>query len=129
MGADDAIRNRPPADIVDAITVVEWWRGRHARPLAQVNAGLRHYIRKAGAEPEVTQRLKRFATIVHKLHRQPTMELTTMEDIGGVRAILPAQDQILARVLADTQGVSRLGLGEGQAADRGIRTTCTLISN
>lgn len=95
-GNEEAIRKRPPVDIVGSIAIVEWWRGRHARPLAQVNAGLRHYIRKAGAEPEVTQRLKRFSTIVHKLHREPTMGLTTMEDIGGVRAILPTQEQILA---------------------------------
>jgi ppGpp synthetase/RelA/SpoT-type nucleotidyltranferase len=70
--------------------------GLHARPLARVNANLRYYIRKAGADPEVTQRLKRFSTIVHKLKREPTMTLTTMEAIGGVRAILPSQKQVLA---------------------------------
>jgi putative GTP pyrophosphokinase len=80
-----------------AIAVIEWWRGLHAKPLARVNAGLRYYIRKAGvSDPEVTQRLKRFETITHKLHREPTMALSTMEDIGGVRAILPSQDQVLA---------------------------------
>lgn len=82
--------------IEDAIAVVEWWRGLHARPLARINANLRYYIRKAGVEPEVTQRLKRFSTIVYKLQREPTMTLTTMEDIGGVRAILPSQSQVLA---------------------------------
>jgi putative GTP pyrophosphokinase len=61
-----------------------------------VNANLRYYVRKAGAEPEVTQRLKRFSTIIHKLKREPTMNLTTMEDIGGVRAILPSQRQVFA---------------------------------
>ena len=45
--------------------------------------------------PEVTQRLKRFTTIVHKLQREPGMALTRMEDIGGVRAILPTQAQVL----------------------------------
>lgn len=82
-------------DIREAIALVESWRGLHARPLARVNANLRYYIRKAGvAEPEVTQRLKRFSTIVDKLRREPRMKLTTMEDIGGVRAILPRQVQV-----------------------------------
>jgi len=60
-----------------------------------VNANLRYYIRKTGADPQVTQRLKRFSTIAHKLAREPTMALSSMEDIGGVRAILPAQQQVL----------------------------------
>ena len=82
-------------DVDRAIETVEWWRARHARPLARVNAGVRYYIRKAGVEePEVTQRLKRFATIVHKLTRQPGMQLSRMEDIGGVRAMIPTQHQI-----------------------------------
>jgi ppGpp synthetase/RelA/SpoT-type nucleotidyltranferase len=81
--------------VADAFLLVEAWRGRHARPLARVNAGLRYYVKKAGAEPQVTQRLKRFSTIVHKLQREPRMALTSMEDIGGVRAILPTQGQVL----------------------------------
>jgi putative GTP pyrophosphokinase len=80
----------------DAMAIVDHWRGRHARPLARVNAGLRYYIKKVGEDsPEVTQRLKRFSTIVHKLEREPGMALTRMEDIGGVRAILPSQRQVL----------------------------------
>lgn len=98
LDADDTdkLNEIDPRDLREAIQIVEWWRGLHARPLRQVNAGLRHYIRKAGGEPpEVTQRLKRFSTIVHKLQREPTMALSTVEDIGGVRAILPVQAQIL----------------------------------
>lgn len=77
------------------VEVVDWWRSRHGGPLSRVNAGLRYYIRKAGVdEPEVTQRLKRFPTIVGKLVREPTMQLSGMEDIGGVRAILPRQKHV-----------------------------------
>ena len=84
-----------PDELEEAAQAIEWWRGLHARPLGRVNAGLRYYIRKVGAEPQVTQRLKRFSTIVHKLHREPTMALSSMEGIAGVRAILPTQEQIL----------------------------------
>lgn len=89
-----AIERFDVGEIGDAIDVVEDFRGAHARPLARVNAGLRYYVKKAGmADPEVTQRLKRFTTIVDKLQREPTMQLSKMEDIGGVRAILLSQRQ------------------------------------
>lgn len=40
------------------------------------------------------QRLKRHATIVDKLIREPRMNLTQMADIGGCRAILPDQEKV-----------------------------------
>ncbi len=80
----------PREDLFKAIGVIDEWRASHAKPLRKVNAGLRHYVRKVGVdEPEVTQRLKRFATIADKLRRQSGMALSRMEDIGGVRVILP----------------------------------------
>jgi putative GTP pyrophosphokinase len=89
----------PREDLFKAIGVIDEWRASHAKPLRKVNAGLRHYVRKVGVdEPEVTQRLKRFATIADKLRRQPGMALSRMEDIGGVRVILPSQDQVDAIV-------------------------------
>lgn len=83
-----------PADLIAALDVVDDFRTYHARSLARVNAGLRHYIKRAGiARPEVTQRLKRYATIVDKLQREPRMKLSRMEDIAGVRAVLHQQSQ------------------------------------
>lgn len=81
--------------LMDALVCIDRWRGEHTGPLVRVNAGLRYYVRQAGGEPEVTQRLKRLPTILNKLEREPTMALSKMEDIGGVRAILPHQEQIL----------------------------------
>ena len=95
-GSTDVWNDYDAAVVAEAFAIVERWRGLHARPLARVNANLRYYVKKAGVEtPEVTQRLKRFSTIVHKLQREPGMALTRMEDIGGVRAILPTQAQVL----------------------------------
>ncbi len=77
------------------IGLVEGWRERHAGPLRNANANLRHYVRPhfvRNAEiVSVTQRLKKLSTILDKLQRYPTMRLTGMEDIGGVRAVLPTQ--------------------------------------
>jgi putative GTP pyrophosphokinase len=88
-------KGRLDADLL----LIDTWRSQHARPLVRVNAGLRHYIRKAGADgAQVSQRLKRLSTIVDKLSRQSNMELSRMEDIGGVRVILPQQSYVDAVV-------------------------------
>jgi putative GTP pyrophosphokinase len=76
--------------------LVEGWRELHAAPLRATSANLRHYVRpysaKASGNVSVTQRLKKFSTILDKLDRHPKMQLSRMEDVGGVRAILPSQD-------------------------------------
>jgi putative GTP pyrophosphokinase len=93
------LESATPEEMLEAIDVIDEWRAGHAKPLRRVNADLRHYVRKVGVEqPEVTQRLKRFATIVDKLRRQPTMALSQMEDIGGARVTVPTQDQVDAIV-------------------------------
>jgi putative GTP pyrophosphokinase len=74
----------------EAMEIVEWWRGEHARPLSRVAANLRYYAAEEG-KPVVAQRLKKVPTIAHKLLREPGMKLSRMGDIGGVRAVLPDQ--------------------------------------
>lgn len=43
---------------------------------------------------EVSQRLKRMPTILDKLLREPTMQLATMQDIGGCRAVLSSVNEV-----------------------------------
>jgi len=76
--------------IREAIDVIDWWRGEHAKPLSRVAANLRYYVSKEG-DPIVAQRLKRGPTIAGKLVRERSMKLSRMADIGGVRAVLPDQ--------------------------------------
>lgn len=80
--------------VVDAMYKVTWWRMLHAAPLNRVAANLRYHVGAedglVGGRVDVTQRLKRRTTMLHKLDREPTMELTQMADIGGVRARLPS---------------------------------------
>lgn len=78
------------AEVREAIEIVEWWRGGHARPLSRVAANLRYYAAEEG-KPVVAQRLKKFPTIAGKLLREPAMKLSRMADIGGVRAVVPDQ--------------------------------------
>jgi putative GTP pyrophosphokinase len=74
----------------EAMAVIDWWRGEHAKPLTRVAANLRYHAGQEG-DPIVAQRLKRAPTIAGKLVREPRMKLSRMADIGGVRAILPDQ--------------------------------------
>lgn len=82
---------RQRSELLEAVEVIEWWRGEHAKPLSRVAANLRHYASEQG-KPVAAQRLKKFPTIAGKLLREPTMKLSRMADIGGVRAVLPDQD-------------------------------------
>jgi putative GTP pyrophosphokinase len=79
--------------VFEAAEIIAWWRSLHSSPLVNVNASLRHYVKTYGPV-NVTQRLKRRPTIVDKLTREPTMNLTQMGDIGGVRAVVPTIEDI-----------------------------------
>jgi ppGpp synthetase/RelA/SpoT-type nucleotidyltranferase len=63
-------------------------------PLGKANMGLRSIAYSLAINAEVSQRLKRLATIVDKLHRHPTMDLSRMQDIGGCRAVVPTIDDL-----------------------------------
>jgi hypothetical protein len=84
-----------PGSLDSAFDLIDWWRSLHARPLTSVSANLRHYVKPHGPVL-VTQRLKRFPTVVDKLLREPHMKLTQMADIGGCRALLPNQEAVYA---------------------------------
>jgi putative GTP pyrophosphokinase len=100
LGADRAAEGIGPEEIVLAFQAVRWWRTLHARPLSNVAANLRYHVDKeegrVGGRVEVAQRLKRWTTIIDKLAREPKMEVTQMQDIGGVRALLPSLHHVYA---------------------------------
>lgn len=70
-----------------AVQVINEWRIAHAYPINTFVATLRKKV-QATKDPIVAQRLKRLPTIINKLERYPEMELSRMQDIGGVRGIL-----------------------------------------
>jgi len=86
-------------ELARALRVVNWWREQHVAPLGGTSAELSYYIGELGLEQVVTQRLQRVMSIADKLHRYPEMKLDRMEDIAGVRAILPTQSDVDALVL------------------------------
>jgi putative GTP pyrophosphokinase len=94
LGLDQASRQYNTSEMIAAYGAVTWWRTLHARPLSNVAANLRYHMDKEdgriGDRTEVAQRLKRWTTIIDKLAREPKMQVTQMQDIGGVRALLPS---------------------------------------
>lgn len=77
-----------------AIEIVQGYRAAHQVPLTKANNGLRSMVRTEGCRIEVSQRLKRFMTIIDKLVREPNLPLSSMQDIGGVRAVLDSVDEV-----------------------------------
>lgn len=72
----------------DALTIVNDWRLQHAEP---INIFRKILKRKTLITPKIiiAQRLKRMPTIIDKLSRHPEMNLSRMQDIGGLRVISP----------------------------------------
>lgn len=86
------------ADMAWAIDLAERWRACHAYPINTFQATLRAKLKAFRGDPIAAQRLKRMPTIIDKLRRYPAMKLTTMQDIGGVRAILRDLNDVYALV-------------------------------
>jgi putative GTP pyrophosphokinase len=78
----------------DALHTIVKWRATHQLPLTKANNGLRSMVRTEGCVVEVSQRLKRFRTIIDKLEREPQLPLAKMQDIGGCRAVLRSIDEV-----------------------------------
>ena len=76
-----------------ASEVLTNWRAAHNYPINTFQATLRKKLDALQAsrnmQPLVAQRLKRTPSIIAKLERFEGMQLARMQDIGGLRAILP----------------------------------------
>lgn len=74
-------------DLLWATDLANRWRACHAYPINTFQSTLRNKLRAFSSDILVAQRLKRMPTIIDKLKRYPTMQLTTMQDIGGLRVV------------------------------------------
>ena len=83
-------------ELEKARNLVDKWRACHAYPINTFQATLRTKVEKLNFQGEhiIAQRLKRMPTIINKLQRYPRMQLTTMQDIGGVRAVLESVSDV-----------------------------------
>lgn len=72
----------------EALSVINNWRASHNFPLNTFQMRLRAQARKINPDSLVAQRIKRLASIKHKLERFPDMKMAQIQDIGGCRAIM-----------------------------------------
>jgi ppGpp synthetase/RelA/SpoT-type nucleotidyltranferase len=79
-----------------ALEILGNFRSCHAYPINTFQATLRTKLNKTGIEYLVSQRLKRTPSMILKLERFRNMRLSQMQDIGGLRAILPSMKDVNA---------------------------------
>ena len=92
----DDLRNPSSCNYDISVDEVSSWRGLHETPLQRLNSSLRTKLKKLVNSPEykldesyvVSRRLKRMPSIEAKLRRFNNMQLSRIEDIGGLRVVL-----------------------------------------
>ena len=77
----------------EALKIINTWRMCHAYPIRTFQSTLRKKVNIYN-QPIVAQRLKRLSTIIDKLDRYPGMELSRMNDIGGVRGVVKTISEV-----------------------------------
>lgn len=81
--------NATDDEFEEALLILNNWRSSHSYPVNTFQASLRNKLKSLGIKGLVAQRLKRIPSIVQKLERFPGMSLARMQDIGGLRAVVP----------------------------------------
>jgi len=84
-------------ELKENLNVLSNWRAYHALPLDSFARVLKTRVKKVSKSPNaiVAQRLKRTSSILLKLKTHRTMRLSTMQDIGGLRAILDSLSEVI----------------------------------
>ena len=79
----------------NAFKVISDWRNLHSQPLNKVRALIKIRLNRLGFKKLIIgQRLKRMPSIIEKLNRFGGIELSRMQDIGGLRIVVPTIDDI-----------------------------------
>jgi hypothetical protein len=87
----------------EAVRQIWDWRTAHSYPLNALHMTLRGRALKVDVNALSAQRLKRLPSILRKLGRQPTMQMSQMQDIGGCRAIVTNMSRLrLLRFIYET---------------------------
>ena len=82
-------------EVGKAYGVIQNWRNSHALPLLTFRMGLTQRARRVEPNVIIAQRLKRLASVMDKLSREPTMKLSQMQDLGGCRAIFNRVESVI----------------------------------
>ncbi len=80
-------------EILRAFEVISNWRACHGYPMNTFQVTLRRRLK--GFDGAIgAERLKRIPSIIDKLKLQQNMQLSRMQDIGGLRAVVKNMDDV-----------------------------------
>lgn len=78
----------------EALSHLYNWRSAHGYPLNALTMTLKNRADLIDKNAIVAQRLKRLESIMRKLHRRPSMQMSQMQDVGGCRGIVSGTRQL-----------------------------------
>lgn len=81
-------------DAHEAVKHLYNWRSAHGYPLNALTMTLKNRVNLIDKNAIIAQRLKRLDSILRKLHRRPTMQMSQMQDVGGCRCIVSGTRQL-----------------------------------
>lgn len=87
--AGEIIRSGSTEEKEQAITLLNHWRRSHMLPLENMRAIVDACLKQLPFSCTVGQRLKRMPSIIGKIIRFPDMTVSRMQDVGGIRIIVP----------------------------------------
>jgi Region found in RelA / SpoT proteins len=90
-----------------AIDMIWDWRTAHGYPLNAIHMTLRNRALRVDQKVLTAQRLKRLPSILRKLSRQTTMQMSQMQDVGGCRAVVTTMPRLEALRAVYTEGPLR----------------------
>ena len=83
-----------PKDGPKYYEIIQNWRSSHALPLHAFRVVLQGRAKRLDPKVLIAQRLKRFSSVMNKLAREETMQLSQMQDLGGCRAIVDTVEMV-----------------------------------
>ncbi|MFJ6041791.1 RelA/SpoT domain-containing protein [Brachybacterium paraconglomeratum] len=89
-----ATNSAPQHELDAAQLLVDQFRAAHHWPMLTARVTLDRRAKSISPQALVVQRLKRMPSIIDKLQGGRVKDVSTMQDLGGCRAILPKVDQV-----------------------------------
>ena len=83
-----------PKEIEFAEDVLTYWRTLHGELILNFEKCISDYVFKADPKAFIAKRLKRSPTIIKKLKRLNHIQLSTMQDIAGMRVVVSSMSKL-----------------------------------
>lgn len=101
------LNSKDPDEVAQAERIIEAWRGQHDTVLDEFEKALFPLLQDEKIIViDRGRRLKRLKAIMNKMDKHEVWNLSTMQDVGGMRLILPSIDVVFkTKKLLEAKGV------------------------